>query len=101
MFHCFGLTGGVMLPNHSPLVVAEQFADPADIDDPERGDFPFARYRIDVVGRNLEVTDLTVGNPATNVNPSDGRKIQVAMPAIALRISTYCPSDDGGGVRHW
>ena len=35
------------------LVVAEQFADPADIDDAERGDFPVARYRVDVVGRTF------------------------------------------------
>jgi hypothetical protein len=35
--------------------------------------------------------------PATNVSPSDGRNIHVAMPPIAARMSAYSESDVGAG----
>ncbi len=38
-------------------------------------------------------------NPATNVSPSEGRNIQVAMPPIAARISAYSESEAGAGVK--
>ena len=47
----------------------------------------------------INAVEPIASRPAINVSPSEGKKIQVAIPPIAPRISAYSESDAGAGVK--